>query len=656
MTNSRDAALSLAKRGFRVFPLHSTSLRPTRKGWHDSASADLESVRATFTDPTGDSVSENIAVLTGGSLIAVDIDVKKGQPGVESFAELNHQCLLPDTFTVKTPSGGSHLYFSVDKGLAYPNRRNWRPGIDIRGEHGYVVAPGSTKVDGSGYEIVKDLPVAPLPAIFAQELSEPRRSPVEINVSIDSSYEDEWSINAAIEYLKTAEPDAGDGNRHIPLVSIGQQLFDWGITPATAALLIEEWWPEAINVTEDIAYQMATLADSRLKSPGSSPWGYEHPRRRPSVYLTFDRVELKDPKHEGPAEKPANDNKSAELFCAADFEGKEVPERLWLVPDIMPDRSVTMLSGDGGVGKSLLALQLGVAVAAGGGWLGLEPERGPVIYASAEDDIDEVHRRLNDIKRAQGLTFADLNHFYVLPLAGLDAVLGGPGKNGLIEPTPLWKRFVGMVQRVRPRMIVLDTLADVFGGDEIVRIQARQFVGQLRGLSIQFEMATLLLAHPSLSGMASGAGTSGSTAWNNSVRGRLYLTRPKEGEGRPDPNARVLTTKKENYSGGYGDEKRLRWEAGRFRVIDRNRVVIEGDADTLFMKLLAKFEEQGRAVSPSPSPLYAPSLFSQHAEGEGISLKTFRAAMERLLDGGRIKVETTGLPSKRRTRIVTARG
>jgi hypothetical protein len=57
--------------------------------------------------------------------------------------------------------------------------------------------------------------------------------------------------------------------------------------------------------------------------------------------------------------------RTSKWFCAADLEGLQVPDREWLVPDLIPTRTVTLLYGDGGTGKSLLALQLAVAVALG---------------------------------------------------------------------------------------------------------------------------------------------------------------------------------------------------------------------------------------------------------------------------------------------------
>jgi hypothetical protein len=76
-------------------------------------------------------------------------------------------------------------------------------------------------------------------------------------------------------------------------------------------------------------------------------------------------------------------------------------------------------------------------------------------------------------------------------------------------------------------------------GNENDRAQARQFIGMLRGLAIRHECAVLLLSHPSVAGIASGGGSSGSTAWNNSVRSRLYLSRVVGNDGfEANPDAR----------------------------------------------------------------------------------------------------------------------
>jgi RecA-family ATPase len=84
------------------------------------------------------------------------------------------------------------------------------------------------------------------------------------------------------------------------------------------------------------------------------------------------------------------------IICPADWEGLPVPPRKWIVPDYIPHKTVTLLSGDGSIGKSLLALQLAVARAIAQEWIGLLPEPGRTLILSAEDDADEMHRRFED--------------------------------------------------------------------------------------------------------------------------------------------------------------------------------------------------------------------------------------------------------------------
>jgi RecA-family ATPase len=71
-------------------------------------------------------------------------------------------------------------------------------------------------------------------------------------------------------------------------------------------------------------------------------------------------------------------------------------------------------------------------------------------------------------------------------------------------------------------------------------------------MCLRHETAVLLLAHPSASAMASGDGGGFSTAWNNSVRSRLYLRRPKSEDAEAIADRRVLEVRKANYgpSGG----------------------------------------------------------------------------------------------------------
>lgn len=231
---------------------------------------------------------------------------------------------------------------------------------------------------------------------------------------------------------------------------------------------------------------------------------------------------------------------------------------------LLPCRNVVLLQGDGGTGKSLLALQLAVAVATGTTWIGIHVGQGNVVYLSAEEDEWETGNRLREIADADNIDIAgQAAGLRVCSLAGQDAILAAEEARGRLKATPLLGRLVGVLEMYRPKLIVVDNLADTFGGNEISRTQAKQFVGILRNLAIRFDATVLLLGHPSVTGINSGSGTSGSTAWSNSVRARLYLKRVKEADAEPDETIRLLETMKSNYS-ARGQPIGLQWVAGRF--------------------------------------------------------------------------------------------
>lgn len=340
--------------------------------------------------------------------------------------------------------------------------------------------------------------------------------------------------------------------------------------------------------------------------------------------------------------------RESRFFSAADLHGKPIPPREWLVHGLIPHKNVTLFSGDGGTGKSLLALQLAVASVTGRGWMGNAVNAGRTIYLSAEDDCDELHRRLADIVTAEGLTLADLGDLTIRSLAGEDALLAVETAVSLAQST-LFDELERAAAVDPVRLIVLDTLADLYPANENERAKVRQFIGILRGLALRRNCAVLLLGHPSLSGLMSGAGTAGSTAWNNSVRSRLYMERIEDGGYEPDPDRRKLTTKKANY-GRIGGEIAMRWTDGIFVAEDQpqglDAMAQTAKAERVFLKLLRLYQGEGRRVNHAGGPNYTPKLFSEHPEREGIHKKAFLSAMNALLHRKLIRIASDGPASR----------
>jgi RecA-family ATPase len=334
-----------------------------------------------------------------------------------------------------------------------------------------------------------------------------------------------------------------------------------------------------------------------------------------------------------------------------EWQGKPVPEREWLVEGMIPHRTVTLFSGDGGSGKTQTALQLIVASSLGLQWLGKEVGPGPCLLYTAEDEADELHRRLAATVTKTGHRLADLEGVRLIPMAGRDAVLAKPNGLKAIGATMLFEKLKAEVERLNPRLIVIDPAADVFGGDEIVRVQVRQFVQKLASLAFDSDCAVVLLSHPSLTGLNSGSGTSGSTAWSNSVRSRLYLEAVKG-----DPDRRLLRVMKANYA-RTGDEIAIRWDDGVYVLDDGDDPAVESlihaATDKLFLELLAMFTAQEQNVGLATGTNYAPAKMVKHPKAKGYRKEQFATSMQRLLDAGKIKVVTEGSPSRQRSRLVT---
>jgi RecA-family ATPase len=342
------------------------------------------------------------------------------------------------------------------------------------------------------------------------------------------------------------------------------------------------------------------------------------------------------------------------------WDSEPVPEREWAVLGRIPLRQVALFSGDGAVGKSTVDLQLSVAHVLGGDWLGSLPEPGPAFYCHAgEDDEKELRIRLHNILSHYGSTHADLiaGGFYMRHY-GDDAVLGAPDRNNIIRPTRLYDELYEQAGDIKPKHIGIDSSADVFAGNEIDRSQVRQFVGLLRKLARVSNGSVVLLSHPSVAGLTSGSGISGSTAWHNSVRARFYMTSPKPENGeQPDTDLRELTFKKLQY-GKVAENIVLRYQRGLFlpepTMSSLNKVAREQHADEVFLTLLAKYESGGRQVSDKTTANnYAPKMFALEKEAKDQRLKRdeLADAQRRLFDSHKIEVEHYGRPSRPYSRL-----
>jgi len=277
-----------------------------------------------------------------------------------------------------------------------------------------------------------------------------------------------------------------------------------------------------------------------------------------------------------------------------------------------------------------------------------------------EDSRDELWRRQADINFDFGVEFVDLAEMHWLARLGEDNLMMTFGRNGVGELTRFYKQVLTAALDLKARLVVVDTAADVFGGNENDRNHVRQFVSRALGsIAQKINGAVMLCAHPSRSGLSSGEGDGGSTGWNNSLRSRLFLRAPLLEEGEiPDPNARILQRRKANYA-ARNDEIRLRWRNG---VIAPEAPIAPGstpfgrlDAQDVFLGLLDEFTASKRNLcADSRSGNFAPRLFGTLPRDQRRDYRQadFKRAMEGLFKSGAIKNSSYGCPSDLRQRIV----
>jgi RecA-family ATPase len=516
-------------------------------------------------------------------LFLLDLDAKENADGLgwwRAFVATHLNGIEPETWTAISGGGGRHLYFLWPATHTPPTFKRPEFGVDGRGQGGYAVIPPSIHPNGRPYDWVE--------GFEPWTLERPAFAPAELVEWVEASA-------TAIAHGGERAPPATATYNAVGLQTDGREDK---MTRAVWGAVVDLRRQSPVPPSEDEAraeferiwthYELTTK--SRLEPrPGvtnaelldleepqrgraemARKWAYAV-RHWDSKVAEAAKVPKSDPP---PADTTQSNNLAAEFPSRSrpmTFTGAP-PERRWLVADWVAAGEVNSLYGGGATGKSLLALQLCCSAAIGARWLGLETAKCSSLFVSCEDDEDELHRRHDTIAHSVGCPIGSpfAESVRIWDRVGLDNLLAVDNGRGQLTAAPFLEALWAEVLEFRPDLLVLDTLADMFGGNEVNRVQVNGFLKTyLGGLIRQLKagghrLTVLLLAHPSVAGEQSGTGLSGSTGWENGVRSRLYLS--KDANGSPD--IRTLRRAKANYAGGDDDTLTLVWGEGVFAAID----------------------------------------------------------------------------------------
>jgi RecA-family ATPase len=319
------------------------------------------------------------------------------------------------------------------------------------------------------------------------------------------------------------------------------------------------------------------------------------------------------------------------------WQGCDPPELVFTAEDFVPQGMVTLLTSQGGTGKTLLLQMAGTAVAAGTGqFLGKGTVVGKAAGVFAEDPEPVLHIRQPRINGVLGIDYDRIaGRYFPQSYFGLPAQLWRQGK-----ATDFLIKLEDQLSRIEAlRLLTLDNAAVLFAGDENSRSEVTEFMSAMNGLADRLSIGIILSAHASKSqdGTALRV-TSGSTAWVNACRSVLELrTGDSTGDGDQGPSLVVV---KANHA-PTGTTIQLEWRdklllpvlpsTGIMGAIERRT------AETVFLEMLDKMKAENRYVSDSKhASNYAPRLFATRPGNERYKAADFRRAMETLFVGGRI--------------------
>ena len=162
-----DAALDYARKGIPIFPANPLDKKPLTANGFKDATTDEAQIRAWWLKWPNAMLAAPTGSISGFWVVDLDIDPVKKRDGVATFAQLiAKHGKIPKTMVSITPRGRQHIVFTWDmawdahNGDPYASVRNSTdrvgPGIDVRGEGGYVCLPPSRNANGGVYRFDPD--------------------------------------------------------------------------------------------------------------------------------------------------------------------------------------------------------------------------------------------------------------------------------------------------------------------------------------------------------------------------------------------------------------------------------------------------------------------------------------------------------------------
>jgi RecA-family ATPase len=315
-----------------------------------------------------------------------------------------------------------------------------------------------------------------------------------------------------------------------------------------------------------------------------------------------------------------------------EFMATAWPPIEFLIEDYVPLKENTLFTGEGGVGKTTVAIDMGVCVAAGIPFLGkLAVKQRPVLLVLGEDQEGATHKRIAASLAYHGLTErARSLPLRVWTVQGHDFTLASFDDLGTAKELPFLEKLSDRMAETPGCFVVLDSLADIALLDEAGRLGPNNLFKKVLGGLIKLHDATIMtLGHPSKASKLDGSMFSGSTAFRAAVRGMMFL------EWEDDKNRdtrRRLKRNKGNYAADdIGRGLPLVYSSGLFKPMSDPEVKASADASENAQRA-AVLAEVGRLLDQGER------VTKEVGRGNAVSLRDVVATINRAEGAGFVSV------------------
>ena len=463
------AALAYVEEGYRIIPCRAGTKFPMMEDWLGNALETKEQVDEFYIRHP----DANIAFCPDDlGLAAIDVD-----PGADP-TPLD----LPVTRSIRTPRGGRHYHFlgscRATVGLLGDH-------IDTRGQRSYALLPPSQTGDGI-YVWDNDRPAVALPLEIEARLAashDPARALTEERDGVANIERAIARLGALVRGGVVAV--SGRGGNSTTYQVLSELIRDLGLRPSTAVSLIENHWnPHCIPPWDHD--DLMTIAGN-VERYGQNEAGAHAVSSEPFSYVV-------------PQDGPPEAKTRFKFLTAAEMMNQPLPE--WIVPDLIPEGALCLLTAAKGSFKSFLALEFALGIATGAGCLGIPSLRGCTFYGAHEGFtlLSKMHR----------VAWCQYHGFD--PLSDIGFYMSEGPRLSIVDDFAEFGKAIQMTAHDRTvRLIIIDTYsAAMMGCDENDPGDANRFIFHCRALLKMFPRAAVLV--PAHFGKDNTRGTRGTNA------------------------------------------------------------------------------------------------------------------------------------------------